>query len=317
MDTRLTVADCRNALYTEVDATDINSPLFLPALNEVVERYINSGKWKGAMVRVTLPIDGRNYISLPHWYQSVLVMRYQKVPRPIFTQFYEFSESGPGEIPDANNWTGVMVDLGDGFPTQVDIVDPGTLRITVSNASDANKTIRIFGQDEYGADIYSSDGSLGINVTTANPSVTTTQVFSKVTGVQAPNTIVAPWILSVMDGATPIPLSTYYPGETRPQYRRYQTGILNEAIQLICHRRFNILRNETDWVIPGNQTALRYGLKALAYEKAGQIDMAQAAFTTGLNYLNQEAKAARGGARISLNILPLGLMGDKGSYIGA
>jgi hypothetical protein len=316
MDTRLTVADCRNALYTEVDATDINSPLFLPALNEVVERYTNSGKWKGATPRVTLPMDGRNYISLPHWYQSVLVMRYQRVPRPIFTQFYEFSESGPGEIPDANNWTGVMIDLGDGFPTQVDIVSAGPLRITISNVSDANKTIRLFGLDANGADVYSSDGSLGINVTTANPSVTTSQVFSKVTGVQAPN-MAAPWILYVMNDGVPVPLSTYYPGETRPQYRRYQTGILNEAIQLICHRRFNLLRNETDWVIPGNQTALRYGLKALAYEKAGQLDMAQASFSAGLSYLNQEAKAARGGARISLNILPLGLMGDKGTYIGA
>jgi hypothetical protein len=317
MDTRLTVADCRTALYTEVDATDINSVLFLPALNEVVERYINSGKWKGATPRVTLPVDGRNYISLPYWYQSVLVMRYQKVPRPIFTQFYEFSESGPGEIPDADNWTGVMVDLGDGFPTQVDIVDAGPLRITITTASDAAKTIRLFGEDENGNDIYSSDGSLGINVTTANPTVTTSQTFSKVTGIQAASTIVAQWTLSVINDGTPVLLSTYWPGETRPHYRRYQTGVLNEAIQLICHRRFVPLRNETDWVIPGNQTALRYGLKALAYEKAGQIDMAQAAFTTGLNYLNQEAKAARGGARISLNIIPLGLMGDKGTYIGA
>ena len=317
MDTRLTVADCRNALYTEVDATDINSPLFLPALNEVVERYINSGKWKGATPRVTLPVDGRNYISLPRWYQSVLVMRYQRVPRPIFTPFYEFSESGPGEMPDANNWTGVMIDLGDGFPTQIDIVDAGPLRITTTSASDAGKTIRLFGEDADGNDIYSADGSLGINVTTAYPTVTTSQVFSKVTGVQAASTIVSHWTLSVINDGTPILLSTYWPGETRPQYRRYQTGILHEAIHLICHRRFVPLRNETDWVIPGNQTALRYGLKALAYEKAGQIDMAQASFTTGLNYLNQEAKAARGGARISLNILPLGLMGDKGSYIGA
>ena len=317
MDTRLTVADCRTALYTEVDATDINSVLFLPALNEVVERYINSGKWKGATPRVTLPVDGRNYISLPYWYQSVLVMRYQKVPRPIFTQFYEFSESGPGEIPDADNWTGVMVDLGDGFPTQVDIVDAGPLRITITTASDAAKTIRLFGEDENGNDIYSSDGSLGINVTTAYPTVTTSQTFSKVTGVQAASTIVAQWTLSVINDGTPVLLSTYWPGETRPHYRRYQTGILNEAIQLICHRRFVPLRNETDWVIPGNQTALRYGLKALTYEKAGQIDMAQAAFTTGLNYLNQEAKAARGGARPSLNMLSLGLMGDKGTYIGA
>lgn len=316
MDTRLTVADCRNALYTEVDATDINSSLFLPALNEVIERFINSGKWKGQTPLVTIPVNGLNYFSLPRWYVSVLVMSYLRCPVPVFTPFYQFSESGPGVLPDADAWSGVLLDLGDGFVTQYNIVTAGTLRLTISSATDATKVIRLFGLDENGADVYSTDGSLGLNVTLANPTVNTTQQFSLVTGVQAPSTIVAPWTLSVVNSGTPTLLSTYYPGERAPSYRRYQTGELEEAVQLICNRRFIPLRNETDWVIPGNLSALRYGLKMRAYENAGQIDEAAAAFDRALGFLNQEAKSARGGGRITLNIDST-LMWGRTSQIGA
>lgn len=317
MDTTLTVADCRAALYTEVDATDVNSPLFLPALNEVVQRFLHSGKWKGQTPFLTIPVNGLNYFSLPRWYVSVLVMAYLRCPIPVFTPFYQFSESGPGVIPDPNLWTGSLQDLGDGWVTQYDITTAGTLSLAASSASDAGKIIRLFGLDANGADIYSADGSLGINVTLTYPApVVTTQVFSLVNGVQAPNTIVAPWTLSVVNSPSNVLLSTYYPGETRPCYRRYQTGQLEDAVQLICNRRYIPLRNETDWVIPGNISALRYGLKMLRFENAGQMDFAKDAFDTAIGFLNQEAKSARGGARITLNLDPT-LMAFYGCQMGA
>lgn len=316
MDTRLTVSDCRTALYTEVDATDINSALFLPALNEVVERFINSGKWKGQTPLVTIPVNGLNYFSLPRWYISVLVMSYLRCPVPVFTPFYQFSESGPGMLPDADAWSGVLLDLGDGFVTQYDIATAGTVRLAVSNAADAGKVIRLYGLDENGVEVYSPDGSLGLNVTLANPTVTTTQQFSLVNGVQAPANIIAPWTLSVINSGTPTLLSTYYPGETTPRYRRYQTGQLEEAVKLICNRRYVPLRNETDWVIPGSISALRYGLKMLRYEGAGQLVEASQAFDRALDFLNQEAKSARGGSRITLNLDPT-LMWGRTSQIGA
>ena len=302
MDTRLTVADCRTALYTEVDATDINSALFIPSLNEVVERFINSGNWKGVTPKVTLPVS-TGFITLPRWYQSVMVMRYRKMPYPIFTPFYEFSESGPGEVDDALTWPCVLIDMGDGFPTQSDIATAGTLRVTITGAGDVSKVIRLFGEDANGNTIYDTSGNQGINITTVNPSATTSVVFSRVTGIQAPANMTLPWTLSVVNGATVTQIGSYYPGETRPQYKRYQTGVTTEAIQTICHRRFVPLVAETDWVIPGNLSALRYGLKMLAYERAGQIDIAQGAFTTALSFLNAEAKAARGGGRPTLNII--------------
>lgn len=301
MDTRFTVADCRTALYTEVDATDINSALFLPALNEVVEYFTYSGAWKGNTPKVTIPAsDG--FFTLPRWYQSVLVLRYQRVPRPIFSTFYEFSESGPGELLDTDAFYGVLADMGDGFATQSDIATAGTLRVTIGGAGDAAKTIRLFGEDASGNVIYDSSGNQGINITTVNPSADTTQVFSLVTGIQAPTNMTLPWTLSVVNSGTPTQIGSYYPGETRPSYKRYRVGQTDEAIQTICRRRFVPLVAETDWVIPGNLRALRYGLKGLAFEKAGQIAEANSCFSTALGFLNDEAKAARGGARPMINI---------------
>jgi|LakMenE18May11ns_1017448.scaffolds.fasta_scaffold9956156_6 hypothetical protein len=301
MDTRFTVADCRAALYTEVDATDINSALFLPALNEVVEFFTYNGAWKGNTPKVTIPAsDG--FFTLPRWYSSVLTLRYQRVPRPIFSQFYEFSESGPGELLDTDSFYGVLADMGDGFATQSDIATAGTLRVTIGGAGDAAKVIRLYGTDASGNVIYDTSGNQGINLTTANPSADTTQIFATVTGIQAPANMTLPWTLSVVNGGIPTQIGSYYPGETRPSYKRYRVGKTDEAIHTICRRRFIPLVAETDWVIPGTLRALRYGLKGLAFEKAGQLAEADACFTRALGFLNDEAKASRGGARPMLNI---------------
>ena len=308
MDTRLTVADCRTALFDEVDATDVNSSLFIPRINEVCERFISSGKWKGTVSKVTLPVS-TGFVTLPRWYQSVLTMSYQKSPFPIFSPFYEFSDNGPGSISDTYHFPGVLIDLGDGFCTQTDIETAGTLRITVGDAVDANKVIRLYGEDANGGVIFSNTGIQGLAVTTTSTVANTSQVFSKVTGIQAPSNMLYPWTLSVVNGSTVTQIGTYYPGETRPTYHRYQTGVTSDPIQTLCYRRFIPLVAETDWVVPGNLSALRYGLKALAFERAGQLDLASAAFTTALTFLNQEAKASRGGAAGVPNLRFFGVRG--------
>lgn len=304
MDSRLTVADCRAALYEEVDATDVYSSRFLPRLNEACERFMLSGKWKGMVVRVSLPA-AQGFVTLPRNFQNILVHRYKKVPGTMFTQYHEFSVNGPGEVDEAFKYPGMLIELGDGFATQADIETPGVLTLTPGSADDVGKVIRLYGEDENGAEIFDADGIRGLNVTLALPSVTTTQQFSKVTGITAPQNIVAYWTLSA--GADEI--GSYAPGETRPRYKRYQTGQTDEAIEVLAQRRYLPLVSESDWVIPGNLTALRYGLQALQYESAAQLQEAQAVFGRGLSFLNQEAALARGGARPAFNIRFFGVRG--------
>lgn len=308
MESRLTVADCRAALYKEVDATDVYSSEFLPKLNEACERFMLSGKWKGMVIKLALPAS-QGFVTLPRFVQTLLVQRYKGYPGPMFTHYYEFSINGPGEVNDQYAYPGMLIDMGDGFCTQADIETAGTLRLTPGSVDDAGKVIRLYGEDENGEEIFDADGVRGLNVTLAMPSVTTTQQFSKVTGITAPQNIVAYWTLSVFNNPTLTEIGQYAPGETRPRYRRYQTGKTEDTIEVLAQRRFVPAVAESDWVVPGNLTALRYGLQALRYEDAAQLQEAQAVFSRGLAFLNQEVRLSRGGAQPTLNLKFFGVRG--------
>jgi len=314
MNSRLTVSDVRAQLWTLADPNDINSAKFLRMLNEVCEKYILSGKWKGAVVNVDFD-NAAGYISLPYEYYSVLCTTYNKCPVMTFSQFHTYQENGPGELDDARQWAGILIDLGDGFATQTDIETAGTLKI-MTHVADDTKTIRIFGLDTNGSVIYSNDGTEGELVTCVAPSVNTTNTFSKVTGIQAtPDpavTMTRAWTLWV-NNAPAVQIGSYYPGENRPMYRRYQTGQAEKAIRVCCHRRFMLMRNESDWVIPGNLSALRSGFWSLNFMDGSDYASAQAAFADGLTWLNNEAKASRGGSAITTNFMNWGMTSGYGN----
>lgn len=303
MDTQLTLAEVRAALYKEVDASDPNSPEFLLRLNEVIERLTYSGKWKGAVMYLNLPVSDTGFVTLPREYLGVLSLRYRKIPRMVFTQFLPYMEAGPGEVDEAREFPGVLIDLGDGYATQSDIATAGTLRVIIGGAGDAAKTIRLFGEDEDGNPIFDSSGIPGVALTTVNPAADTTVVFSRVTGIQAPTNMTLPWTLSVVNSGTPTQIGSYQPGESRPSYRRYQTGVTREPIQTLCQRRPIRVVNATDWVIPGNLSALRYGLQMMAFEFAGQQEQAEASFQGAIRFLNNESRISRAGATPPLNMV--------------
>src|SRR6185295_18156761 len=100
---------------------------------------------------------------------------------------------------------------------------------------------------------------MGINLTTINPSATTTQTFNAVTGIQAPvnadgsSAMIGGWTLSSVNGATVTQLSYYYPNEARPSYRRYGFGVTTStstqvpnAVTVLVRKRFIPVYKETD-----------------------------------------------------------------------
>ena len=303
MNTMLTVADARAALEPDFGASG-----FLQILNEVCQRYIQSGKWQGAVLEVDFQ-NADGYVSLPYEFESVLAATYDKAPVQTYTQFHTYVINGPGEVQQSLNWPGVLIDLGDGFATASNIQTTGVLKI-VTDAADNGKTIRLFGLDQNGLQIFGSDGVPGELVTCTAPFVNTTHQFSVVTGIQAtPDpAVVMTKFWSLYDAGNNL-LSTYYPGESRPTYRRYQTNQADKAIRLICQRRFIPMRNESDWVIPGNIPALRSGFWAWKFENGSDVQMAEGAWNKGLSWLNNEAKSSRGGAIPSTSFINWGIMG--------
>lgn len=303
MNTQLTVADVRQQLEPQ-----FGEQSFLQILNEVCERVTKSGKWKGSILEVDFP-SSDGFITLPYEFEAVLAMTYNRVPALTYTQFHTYMINGPGEVLDSLNWAGVLIDMGDGFATQANIQTVGVLKVA-TNVADDGKQIRLFGKDQNGADIFDADGLLGESVTCAAPFVNTTNQFSVVTGIQAtpdPSTVMQKaWTL--YDAGNNL-IGSYYPGESRPSYRRYQTGQAENAIRLICQRRFIRMRNESDWVIPGNIPALRAGFWAWKFEDGSDSQKAEENWARCINLLNQEAKYARGGGIPSTSFVNWGIMG--------
>jgi len=298
MNTRLTLADVRPILAPMINPSNTSDPLFLPMLNEVCERIINNGKWKGSVVMMTFD-SSTGFITLPYDFAAVLALTYNGVPSPVFTQFHRFVEGGPGEVSDTQNWPGILIDLGDGFATQTDPPAAGVVRV-YSSGTDDGKVIRLYGELN-GDVVFDSSGNEGENVILSAPFVATTNQFTSITGAAKPLTA-ARVRLKSWDGTTETQVAEYQPNEKRPMYHRYQTGVASQAIHVICHRRFIPIVAETDWVIPGNLSALRAGIQSYLFEGASDNDAADVSMSRAYAFLNDEAKTYRAGGRATLNM---------------
>lgn len=313
MDSRLRLSQVREALYSLIAPDEPTNPMVVKVINEVCERYINNGAWKGQVM--TLVFDSADkFITLPYNYASVMAGTYLRCPFPIFTQFHKYVVNGPGNVDEAFKWCGILIDMGDGFVTQRDIEsgETGVLRV-YSSAADDTEVVRVYGQDQDGQVIYDADGNEGEEVTLVAPFATTTNSYSKVTGFYKPYTKARLRLFVVPASGTEIQLAEYQPNETEISYHRYQTGEIQpvqeqaNAIKLICRRRFVPVNAETDWVYPGNMAALRNGVQAWMSENASDYNSASAALSRGLYFLNQEAKTYRGGGRPTVNVENFGI----------
>jgi hypothetical protein len=306
MDTRLTLGDACRQLYTLVTPDDQNSALLRQVINEVSERLLNNGSWKGTIIKLTFD-NSNGYITLPYNYASVVAMTYDRCPvAPVFTQFHKYIENGPGEIDETKAWPGILIDLGDGFVTQTDISsgDEGQLRI-YSSANDNGVAVRLYGIDENDALIFDDEGNEGEEVILSSPSVLTTKTYKSVTGFTKPPTTakVRINVVPATSGNSPYQIAEYLPSETRPCYKRYQTGVITDkTVRMLCRRRFVPMIADTDWVYPGNLSALRAGVASWLFENNSDMDSADRSFARALAFLNDEAKTFRGGGRPTINI---------------
>jgi hypothetical protein len=165
---------------------------------------------------------------------------------------------------------------------------------------DNGKVVRLYGiEEETGEPISDSSGYEGEQIVLNAPFVQSTKHYSSLTDFTKVHTN-APLTLKVAptSGAAEYQIAYYQPSETRPRYRRYKTGVAEKVIRVLCQRRFFPVIAETDWVIPGNLAALKFGLIALNQEDQGYEDAGKANWDTAYEWLNAEAKSMRGGAKV-------------------
>lgn len=304
MDTQLTVADAESQLSQYVPPGSV----FLDKLNQVCEILINSGKWKGTFMALALP-NVQEYITLPPRYFSVLAGKFDNFPVQTLTNWFSYMEVGPAELAETQWWTGRLLDEMDGVVTQVALAGAGGVRI-YSNAIDNGKTVRLYGtRTETGEPVVDNQGVEGEEIVLNAPFVQALYHYDNLDGVQKQLTKATVQAKVVpINGDAEYQVAEWQPWETRPSYRRYFIGPAAKTVKVLCKRRFIKMISSTDWVIPGNVSALKFGLKALALEDSGyeSVNESQMCWNQAYERLNQEAKSMRGGAQVPIPTLAWG-----------
>lgn len=310
-DTALTVAIARQYLERYVPPNED----FLPMLNQACEILVNKGKWKGMVIDCIFD-SSTGYITLPYEIQSILAVTVRNVPEVVFGEFQTYITTGPGKLKFDMQNQGILVDWGADVPTMVspDPQEPATLKLTIAKAADAGKSMRIYGKYPNGDDFVDADGVRGVTITSAFPTVTTTLQAAYITGVELPDGRIDNWYLyGTVDGTDTL-LSRYYPFESIPNYKRYITQTIQDSassniyptIGLKCMRRFIPMQAETDFVWPGNISALKWALKALVHEDAGYEEKAAAEWEMAVSRLDEQTRASRGSALMPIPFAPFG-----------
>jgi hypothetical protein len=306
MTSGITVSDARTLLAGYVSPEDTNSSKFLSYLNQVRERIINSGKWRGTTFKVIFDTT-RDYITLPREAEALLGIHISTMPYPIQSGWFEYLQGGPGRLDNPDNASanardfGTLIDMGDNFCTLEDIATPATIGFSCLAAADDNlgMTVNIQGLGANGLPVYDSQGRLGETLSLDQTIQYTTAVFSKITNVSMPITLGQKRIYL---SGTPTTLSTYAPAETNPQYRRYRLPATAKTVIGTCKLRYLPLQGETEPVIPNNIGALKMGLMALNYEDANDMATADTFWGKCFTLLDDQMREHRGSARYVPNV---------------
>jgi hypothetical protein len=291
---RLTVAKARDLLYEHVDAGNPMDEKFLRTLNQLLQRFIDSGLWAKSEFQVDLSAPN-GYITLPRRASALLGMRVSnQSPRRIYALAHEFNEVGPGAHEFDRTMVSVM-EMEDAC-THTDLTEASSvfLRVQANDAGIGGEAV-LRGYDADGNRLYSADGQDGLRVTLVSGDG---NIFGTVGRVESLTLPLMSKYCSLRTGTTE--LGVYEPGETNPGYRRYKVGSVpaNCTITCLCSRRHVDLVNEDDLVIPSNVGALKHGLIALRLEDQSDLDSSVAHFDQAYGLLNAELRRLRGKARV-------------------
>ncbi len=302
MNSNLTVGDCRR-LFGDLFSTDG----FIPLMNQALSQLTESGRWRGSLVYVAF--DGSlGFITLPYEYLSIMGVSIGQWPVPVFSQFHPYIESGPGLVEDTEACLYYLSDLGDGYATLRDFPSAGcNIQVTIGGLADNNKTIRFYGLDTNGNELYDANGR-GFNLTTAGLNTISAVQIDSITGIEMPlnadgsPSFVFPWFLYALpSGGGLVTLGEYFPADTRPSYRRYQTGVTTQVVTALCQRRVIPVYKETDWVYPPSARAVKSAMQAVQSEDANNYQEVAQNWAVCYDSLNRQVHNSRGAAKPELN----------------
>lgn len=288
-------------------------------LNEAVSRLLPLGKWRGTMARYRICASS-NCLTWPRQIETIEAFAICDQPISIRSHWYEYLDYGPGLSAGCGCWCSGAALLDRGLAVSFDDIQglDKKIRIYVDLPVDAGKKILLQGYDENKNWVLSSSGDInGEEVTLVHPYADTTKKFSALTGVQKALTkgFVRLYELNTVNGAQK-PLAFYEPDELLPEYRRSFVPGLEDSwsccpssdcadpscaqtrVTVMAKLKFIPVAAETDWLLIGNEAALKDMCQAVVKREQNLIGEALAYEASALSILNAELSNFHGDATV-------------------
>lgn len=310
----LTLADVRTSLWDKASgvpqatATGAQIAAVDSVINQVTERFLGSGKWRGSIVRTLLPVLNDRQVTLPDSLGTILGCRPYAGSTgcwnqafSIYNQWYDFTPSTP--------WFGCntrgLKAMGQGWPVFQDApTSPFYVKVLADlDESGTNPTILLRGLDENANVIYQTDGTEGVSVSITNASPQqTTQKFN----------LLSYWVksgptngqvrLHSVDVTTGLetPMVIITPGKRVSGYRRYaMPGSCNgDVVEAICKRAYVPAIADNDQVFPSNIGAIKLGMMSLQFEDKVDADNADKYMARALALLDADQQEFDGDSQV-------------------
>lgn len=288
-------------IYSDLKGADVlgvcaDNVLF-PRLTDAVRLISNMGIQDPSIGEMSLCVcDG--CVTLPLDVETPLAVNQAGYPTLLRDQWFQYHANGPGSS-ECTPWTYTDV-LGSNFCTFKDPSGPVALIAEVESTLDSNKLLRVFGWDDTGKRIYTtdSDGNLrdGFLVPTVfgfsepNPSA---PLISRIDRIQKDLTNGFIKLLAInSDGSPHTTIGYYLPTETAPSYVRIRVPDRNWL--KIRYRRRNLeVRSVNDWINVDNREALILCVKAVSQRRKNNIDLAKNLESEASRILSLEAESKR------------------------
>lgn len=248
------------------------------------ERLCVEGQWPYQYARLKFRQHG-GIVSLPCEYEALVHTSLDAEPLALQPAWFEFVEFGPGPVAPGR-WANLGVDLGESPVFRQPAaggIDGGQRLRVVSTSGDDTGTITVTGLDPQGVRQV---------VACALPEAKPDAVWAKITQVVKPLTA-GDVVLTYRDDFGEEHLAaTYRSRDTTPSFRQYRVPLADAASKLlhaVARRRVFPIKADADELFVTNLPALRLAVKAVAFEDAGQLDYAEAAFRLAAQILQKEA----------------------------
>jgi len=299
----LTLAAARQTLWqygpdkVPYPGTAAQQARFDAALNQVIQKFQNSGKPRHTMRKVVIPIFDGN-ITLPRELQScvgVKLIPYGTNPRwyrplAIYNNFHEFHH---GPVP---NFTCDQAAFPSSQLAQT-FRDPAAGFTLRCKSTETRGSITLIGGTDSADAQWFDQTTLSITNGTSDSA----RVYNTLPRIQKSVTNVGVSLYSVISGVETL-LAIYAPGETVPAYTRYSvTNPTDNAPSCLalCKLAFVPVVVDTDIVYPGVVTALISGLLAVERQAARERDAARELWAEAIEELDNDRQQLDGDAEVS------------------